>query len=221
MPHNSLISGVLQTFDVCARSVSVWRLQVRILLAFVCELGMFGTITVDSVLHLASEGLDQSLNWPGSGVTEGADRVALDLEGELFKHIDFAKVSISFFDPRKYVDHPASSFSARCALSATFMLVELGKSQNGIDYICLLIHDNDGRRSQTTLPIPEVIKVHQRIVTLLLGEQFDGGATRNDCLEVVPSADDALTMSLDELPKWDAHLLLDRDWVVYVAGNAE
>lgn len=45
------------------------------------KLGMLGFVCVDAVLHLAAELSDETLNGPGSRVTQSADGVSLDLVG--------------------------------------------------------------------------------------------------------------------------------------------
>jgi len=64
------------------------------------------------------------------------------------------------------------------------------------------------------LSVLEVVEVHESIVALLLGQQFDGRASRDDGLQVVPTTDDTFAMALNQLAKWDTHLFLDGNWVV-------
>ena len=124
------------------------------------ELRVLCSVAVDSVLHFSSECLDESLNRPCSSITKSADSVTLNLVGEFFKHVDFSEVSIADSDSVQDVDHPACALSARSALSTTLMLVELGKSKNSVDYVCLLVHNDNSGGSETTLSILQVIKVH-------------------------------------------------------------
>jgi len=147
---------------------------VRILLAFVSELRMFCTVAVDSVFHLSSESLDQSLHWPSSGVTKCANRVTFNLIRKLLKHIDFSEVGIALFDSGKDIDHPAGTFSAWGALTTALVLVEMSKSKDSVDDVSLLVHDDDGSGSKTTLSVLEVIEIHKSIITLLLGQKLDG-----------------------------------------------
>jgi hypothetical protein len=67
-----------------------------------------------------------------------------NLVRKLFKHVNFRKVGISKFHSLKHVDHPASALATGRALTATFMLVKLGKTQNCINNIGLFVHDNNG-----------------------------------------------------------------------------
>lgn len=134
------------------------------------ELRVLGSVAVDSVLHFSSECLDESLNWPGSSITKSADGVTLNLVGELFEHVNFGEIGISLLDSLKDVNHPAGTLSAWSALSATFVLVELGESEDGIDHISLLIHNNNSGCTETTLPILEIIEVHKGVVALCLGQ---------------------------------------------------
>ena len=101
------------------------------------------------------------------------------------------------------------------------MLVEFGKSKNRIDYIRLLVHDDNCSSTETTLAILEIIKVHKCVITLFLSEALDRGTSWNDSFEIVPATYDTLAMSLDEFLEWDTHFLLYSDWVVDVTTDTE
>jgi len=134
------------------------------------ELRVLCSVAVDSVLHFSSECLDESLNRPGSSITKSADSVTLNLVGEFFEHVDFSEIGITLLDSLEDVNHPACTLSAWSALSATFVLVELGESEDGIDHISLLIHNDNSGCTETTLPILKIIEVHEGIVALSLGQ---------------------------------------------------
>lgn len=134
------------------------------------ELGVLGLVGVDTVLHFSSELSDESLNGPGCGITEGANCVTFDLIRELFEHIDLGEVSITELHTLKHVNHPASTLTARCALTATLVLVELSKTKDGIDDVGLVVHDNDSSCSETGSTVLEIIEVHDGFRALFLVE---------------------------------------------------
>ena len=57
--------------------------------------------------------------------------------------------------------------------------------------------------------------------TELFGDHGRAAAAGDDGLEVVPAADDAAGVALDQLLQRDRHLLLDRARRVHVARNVE
>jgi len=118
-------------------------------LALTLEFGVLSFVSVNSILDFVSEGSYQTLNWPGSGVTQSANGMTLNLVRELLKHVDFGEVSVAKFHALEHVYHPSCSLSARRALSTTFVLVELGEAQNSIDDIGLVVHNDNGSRAQT------------------------------------------------------------------------
>ena len=95
--------------------------------AFV-ELWVLGLVAVDAVFDLASELSDQSLDGPGSGVTEGANRVTFDLVRKFLEHVNLSEVGVSELHAFKHIDHPAGTLATGCALAATLVLVELGET---------------------------------------------------------------------------------------------
>ena len=101
------------------------------------------------------------------------------------------------------------------------MLVEFGESEDSIDDVGGIIHDDDCSGTETTSQVFKIVEVHQGFTALLFGEHWDGGSTWNDGFEVVPTADDTPAMSIDELSEGDTHFLLDSAWVVNVTTNAE
>jgi len=185
------------------------------------ELWVFCLEVVDPLLHLGSETSDESLHGPGSCVSQSTDRVTFNLVGKLLEHVDLCEVCVSNLHSLEHVDHPAGSLSAGGALSTALVSVELGESQDGIDDVGLVVHHDDGGGTESASSVLEVVKVHEGLVALLLGQHRHRGATGNDSFEVVPAADDALAMSLDELSERNAHLLLDSDGVVDVPADTE
>jgi len=101
------------------------------------------------------------------------------------------------------------------------MLVEFSESENGVNYISLVIHDDDSSGSQTRSSIFEIIEVHDSLFALLFDQHGYRRAARNDGFEVIPTSKNTTTMSVDQLSEWNGHLLFNSDWVVDVTRNAE
>ena len=148
IPRHGVISYlILQTNNSYQSSVAFMRLVAH-KLSLTLEFRVLGFVSVNSILDFVSEGSYQTLNWPGSGVTQSANGMTLNLVRELLKHVDFGEVRVAKLHALEHVDHPSCSLSARRALSTTFVLVELGEAQNSIDYIGLVIHNDNGSRAQ-------------------------------------------------------------------------
>ncbi len=185
------------------------------------KFGVFGMIVVNSFLYFVSIVSDQTLNWPGCGITQSTDCVAFDLFCQLPQHIDFCIISFSDLHSFQNICKPWSTFSAWCALTTTFVLIEFWKSQNGFDDISLLVHNDNGGSSQTTFEFSQSVEVHQNIFAEFFGQESDWRSTWNDGFQVVPSSDDTSTVSVNELSQWDWHFLFNGARIVDVTWNAE
>src|ERR1700748_3383826 len=82
----------------------------------IVEIGLV-RILIDAFFDLMTEMRDQALDWPGGGIAERADRVALYLLGDLQQHIDLALVGAAIGHARQHAPHPACTLAARCALA--------------------------------------------------------------------------------------------------------
>jgi predicted nucleotidyltransferase len=60
------------------------------------DLRVLCLVAINSIFHLATEGTDESLDWPSCRVTQGTDSVTFDLERKFLKHIDFSEIRITF-----------------------------------------------------------------------------------------------------------------------------
>ena len=114
------------------------------------------------------------------------------------------------------------------------MAVEGEQARNGLDHVRRVVHHDHGSRAQTTLHIPQRIKVHpvklggsergenrrkkeRKNFVFFLNlqngaagapwEDRNRGASGNDSLQVVPATFHSSTVLLDQLLKWDTHLL--------------
>jgi hypothetical protein len=107
-------------------------------------LGMPG---VNPLLHDIPKMGDQTLDRPGSSISQGTNRVTFNLLSQLPKHVNLCIRSISFFQPLQKSNQPISSFSTRSALTARLMSIKLGKSQNCLYWIDLSVHNNNSSSS--------------------------------------------------------------------------
>ena len=92
------------------------------------DFGVFCFITIDSVFHLSSEILDESLHRPSCGVSESTNSMTFNLIGELLEHVNLCEVSVSLLYALQNVNHPTGSLSAGSALTAALVLVKLRES---------------------------------------------------------------------------------------------
>lgn len=61
--------------------------------------------------------------------------------------------------------HPVYALPARCALAARLVLVERHQPGNGLDYVSLLVHYDDGSGAEAGLGSNQRVEVHQDFVT--------------------------------------------------------
>src|SRR5262245_30948158 len=73
---------------------------------------------VDAPLHLAAEVAHQALDRPGRRIAQRADRVTLDLLGDVEQHVDLALLSLAAHQPLHDAPHPARALAAGRALAA-------------------------------------------------------------------------------------------------------
>src|SRR3546814_8523099 len=88
----------------------------------VCSSDLFG-----------AEVADQALDRPGGRVAQRADRVALDLLGDLEQRIDLARLGVAGTQPFHHAPHPAGAFATRGALAATLVLVKMRDATDRAD----------------------------------------------------------------------------------------
>ena len=75
-------------------------------------------------LELWPEVSDQSLNRPCKSLAKSADRVALDLLRKFLHHVDLPRTCSTLLEARHDLLCPLGALTARCALSARFVVVE-------------------------------------------------------------------------------------------------
>ena len=188
---------------------------------FGIDFGVLSLVTVDSVLHLTAEVTDETLHWPGSGITKCANSVTLDLEGEFLKHIDLSEVGVTLLNTSKHVNHPPSPLAAWCALTTALVLIELSQTKNSVNYVSLVVHNYNCSGTKTTLNILESIEVHHDITADSLGYHRYRRTARDNCLQVIPTTNNSTAMSVNKLLKRNRHLFLNSDRVINVATYTE
>ena len=94
-----------------------------------------------------SEILNEPLYWPGGGVSQSADGVSFNLPSDFLKHVNFCKVGVSHLHSLQHVNQPGGSLSAGSALAATLVSVKMGKSEDGINNVSLIVHHDNGSGS--------------------------------------------------------------------------
>merc|ERR1711939_643589 len=98
--------------------------------------------------------------------------MAFDLLGQFLNHVDLPGSCLALFESFHRLCRPCTTFPTRRALPATLVLVELAQPCNHPDHIGRLVHDNHRRRAQTGLTVFERVKVHELIVTDVLGQDW-------------------------------------------------
>lgn len=154
---------------------------------------------LESSLKLRSEVADETLDGPGSGVTQSANGVAFNLLGKLPKHVDFTGTSLAVLESVHDLQEPGGALSAGCALTAGLVLIEVRETLNGADNVGALVQDNDGSGTQTRLVVLKIVVVHENVLADVLGQDRDGAATGNNTKKVVPAAANATAVLLEKL----------------------
>merc|ERR1712195_274823 len=67
----------------------------------------------------------------------------------------------------------------------------------------------------------QIVEIHDGLVAMAGGEHGDGRATGDDGLKVVPTSDDATTVTVNEFTKRNTHLFFDHTGVVDVSANGK
>jgi hypothetical protein len=172
-------------------------------------------------LQLGPEMPNQSLQGPRKRLAERANRVSLDLLGKLLEHINFALAGLALLEAVHDLVRPLAALATWRALTAGLMVVELREARDGAHDVSRLVHDNDGGGTETRLRVLERVEIHKLVVADMLGEDGRRGAAGDDSLEVVPAADDAAAVLVDELAEGDRHFFLDGAGVVDVARDGK
>src|SRR3984885_14696792 len=109
----------------------------------------------DPLLHHWAEVADQTLDRPGRGVAEGADRMALDLTCDLIKRVDLGDLCPALNHACHDTPHPPGTLTAWRALAAAFVHVELRQSRDRLDDVGGLVHHDHCRGAKSDLRIAQ------------------------------------------------------------------
>ena len=178
-------------------------------------------ILVNSLLDLVSVVLYQSLNWPGSCVSQRTNCVTFYLLCYLPQHVNLSVICLSDLHSLQHISQPWCSLSAWCALTAALMLVELWQSQDCLDHVCLFVHNNNCCCTQTTFKLSQSIEVHQNILAKFFRQKSDWWSTWNDGFKIVPSTNYTTTVSVNKFPQRNGHFFFNCAWIIDVSRNTE
>merc|ERR1712183_648887 len=103
------------------------------------------------------------------------------------QHINFARFCLTSDKTCHNLVHPSDSFSTRCTLATTLMLIEFDEAMNTSDDVAIFAHHNQSGSSKTTLTSYQVVKIHQSLVANIFRHERCRRTTRNDRKKVVPS----------------------------------
>ena len=79
----------------------------------------------------------------------------------------------------------------------------------------------DRLRTESGAFVFHAVEVHDGVLAKRCGDEGAGGAAGNDGLQLVPAADDAASVAVDELAEGDGHFLFHYAGVVDVAVHDE
>lgn len=174
-----------------------------------------------SFLDSWSEVTDQPLYRPSCGVTESTDGVTFDLLTQLPQHVNFSRLCISFDESVHDLRHPRAPLTTRRTLTTCLVLVEVNEPTDAFDHVLLLVHHNHGSSSETGLVFNEGVEIHENVVADVLGQHGDGGSTRDDTVQVVPTTLDTTAVFVDEFSQWDRHFFFNNAGLVHVTRDTE
>jgi hypothetical protein len=176
---------------------------------------------LDTSLKLRSEVSDKTLNRPGEGLSQSANSVTLNLLGELLEHVNLTLTGLTLLKSLHHLLCPLATLSARCALAATLVAVEVAETADSSDNIGALIHNDNSSSAESRLAVLEGIEVHQLVITDVLGENRSRRTTGDDSQKVIPSTSNTTTVLVNQLTQRDGHLLLNSAGVVDMARDTE
>jgi hypothetical protein len=102
---------------------------------------------LDHVGELVPEMLQEALHRPGRRVAERADRVALDLVGDLHQQVEVGQLALPGQDPAQHAREPAGALAARRALAAGFGHVEARDALEHSNHAGRFVHDDHRARA--------------------------------------------------------------------------
>src|SRR5262249_39883548 len=156
-------------------------------------------VLVDAPLDLVPEMAKQALYRPGRAIPEGADRMALDLGGDLHEHVDLALMRAAFGHAAEDSPHPAHALAAGRALAAALMLVEIRDARHGADDVGRFVHHDHGGGAERGLELAATVKIHEQMLALVRRDHRHRRAAGDDGEQVVPAAAHAPRMFVEQL----------------------
>ena len=118
---------------------------------------------VNVILEFFSEVLQETLDRPGRRITQGTDRASFYVVGQIDQHIQILVTALPQLDTTKHPVEPTRALTARRALTAALVLVEVRDALNGLHDVGGFVHHRDGRS-------PE-----RRVVRLEISHERDEG----------------------------------------------
>src|SRR6202158_1161680 len=117
--------------------------------------------------------------------------------------------------------HPARTLTARRALAAALVLVEIGNPRDRTDQVGRFVHHDHRGGAETGAQFSQAVEIHRCIDNLFRRHHPHRRTAGDHRLEIIPAAADAAAMTLDQLPEWNPHCLFDVAGTLDMAGDAE
>src|SRR5271156_6931988 len=84
-----------------------------------------GRVLINALFDLGPEMSDQALDRPSRRVPERADRMPLDLLGDVEQHVDFFLLRAALGHAGHHAPHPTGALAARRALATALVHIEI------------------------------------------------------------------------------------------------
>ena len=160
--------GICQAACLCPRTAAV---------------AVFG----DAPLHLRAEMADQPLHRPHRAVGQRADRVALDLVGDVEQHVDLRDRGVAFDHALHDPPHPAAALAAWGALAAALVLVEFRQPRDRLHDVGRFVHHDDRGGAEPALHGDQAVEIHQHRLADRFRQDRHRGAAGDDRRADCPS----------------------------------
>src|SRR5579871_3564082 len=116
---------------------------------------------VDHVLELVAVVLQEALHRPRRGVTEGADRVALDAVRDVEQQVEVRALGLPGQDLEDQPVHPAGALAAGRALAAGLGAVEARDALEHLDHAGRVVHDDHRAGAEGRARLAQRVVVHR------------------------------------------------------------
>src|ERR1700760_4385141 len=105
-------------------------------------------LVFDHVFELVPEVLDEALHGPRGGVTQRADRMALNAVRDVDQQGQILGAPLALDDPKQHAVHPSGALAARRTLTAGLGHVEACQALERPHHAGGLVHDDDRAGAQ-------------------------------------------------------------------------